>query len=934
MYNNMRGVKSKIHSIKKILEEKDPVIMAVAETKLNKGDPFEIEGYIVERVDRDENDGGGVLLAYKEGLKNVVTNIKEERENCEILWVKLDNGKTKLKIAVAYMPQEKEIKNKELKAIYKQIEDEVMIAKRFGESVLIMGDLNCKIGDAIVGNTDEVTKGGRMLLELCQNTGLTIVNKSEKCSGTWTRAEQGVNSILDYVLVWEDDMKYLDQMVIDEARDFTPYAIDGQRIVYSDHAAIELSMNWMMKIREEKEQRTYMSPDDYKLFEDMLQAEQVSEIISEEKFDECYAQWNDKIMSIVHKCSKKKKKKKQWKSNRLLTQARKCVQKELRGNLGTERRKLLITRKNLLTKHIHDEDNKRHFQYVNKVVDKIKSEGGVNSDAFWELMRRLQRRKQETGHAIINDEGIRIENKEEIKKEYIKYFNKLLTAEKPDHSNAESAVQRVMSGMELIASRTPPKMITSKEITDVVYKLKKRKAKDKEQWKNELMINGGDEMIKSLVKIFRIVDRRLKGPEPWNRVSIKTLHKNGSKLRLPNKRGIFLTNVIGKVFERVVKGRNRKTFTQGLSPNQTGGQPERGTIDHSLTVMAIIERNKYLKQTTYLTFADVQKCFDKLWLQDGIKDLWLCGTDLRDAVMIKNLNAVAHITIDTPVGITEEFSVENIVKQGTVYAVDICAATMDHINKTSYGIKTMYGPDLEINALAFVDDVASGGNVMTANNTVESCAVLEQKKKIVMNTKPGKSAHMKVDGKRCNYNVTKAVKNGLFGEVDEYKHLGVWLDTSGSYMINIKKNVAKMTYMKNNIKALANGGNMGNLATSARLKMFETTVIPAILYGVEAFPYFTKAEEKQMEIMQGRLLKDIMDLPHSTPYEAILLEFGMPTMKSRVEYRKLMLYHNIVNSDERRIVKKVIEEQRKMDREGTWFDGIKKILDYHAVHME
>ena len=72
-------------------------------------------------------------------------------------------------------------------------------------------------------------------------------------------------------------------------------------------------------------------------------------------------------------------------------------------------------------------------------------------------------------------------------------------------------------------------------------------------------------------------------------------------------------------------------------------------------------------------------------------------------------------------------------------------------------------------------------------------------------------------------------------------------------------------------------------------------------------------------------MKDIMDLPHSTPYEAILLEFGMPTMKSRVEYRKLMLYHNIVNSDERRIMKKVIEEQRKMDREGTWSDGIKKI---------
>ena len=46
-------------------------------------------------------------------------------------------------------------------------------------------------------------------------------------------------------------------------------------------------------------------------------------------------------------------------------------------------------------------------------------------------------------------------------------------------------------------------------------------------------------------------------------------------------------------------------------------------------------------------------------------------------------------------------------------------------------MKTMYGPDLEIN------DVASGGNVHTANNTIESCAVLGKRKKISM--KSGKS---------------------------------------------------------------------------------------------------------------------------------------------------------------------------------------------------
>ena len=143
----MRGVKSKIQSIRKIVEDHDPVILAVTETKMKDGEMVDIEGYMIDRVDRKEREGGGVMLAYKESLRNIITIIKEETENCEILWVKIDNGKTKLKIAVVYMPQENKIKKKDLKDIYKKIEMEVMLARNNKESVLIMGDFNCKVGN-------------------------------------------------------------------------------------------------------------------------------------------------------------------------------------------------------------------------------------------------------------------------------------------------------------------------------------------------------------------------------------------------------------------------------------------------------------------------------------------------------------------------------------------------------------------------------------------------------------------------------------------------------------------------------------------------------------------------------------------------------------------------------------------------------------------
>ncbi len=396
--------------------------------------------------------------------------------------------------------------------------------------------------------------------------------------------------------------------------------------------------------------------------------------------------------------------------------------------------------------HIISEDQKKHYHVVNKIIEKIKNDGGLDSTSFHELRRNLTTRKRESGHPIIDENGIRHDSIEEIKQEHVKYYTKLLSGE--DEADETSAVDRVMSGMKLLAENTEKIKIKQEEVSKVVSKLKKRKASDRQGWRNELAIYGGEEMEKSITKILQIATDQLEGPAQWNTISIKSTHKKGSKMLMPNKRGLFLTNIISKILERVIKERNRKPFSKGLSPAQTGGQPKVSTIDNTFVILAIIERNKYLNKTTYLTFADVQKCFDKLRLDDGIKDLWHCGVHVRDAVMIHSMNREARITINTPVGITEEFEVRNIVKQGTVYAVDICAAVMDHINKTGYGIKTMYGPDLEIGALAFVDDIVSAGTSSVSDNTIQACSMMEIKKKITFNTEAGKSAVMKSHKKK------------------------------------------------------------------------------------------------------------------------------------------------------------------------------------------
>ena len=44
-----------------------------------------------------------------------------------------------------------------------------------------------------------------------------------------------------------------------------------------------------------------------------------------------------------------------------------------------------------------------------------------------------------------------------------------------------------------------------------------------------------------------------------------------------------------------------------------------------MTVMAVLDMVKELGRETTMLFADAEKCFDKLWLEDCIVDMVGCG---------------------------------------------------------------------------------------------------------------------------------------------------------------------------------------------------------------------------------------------------------------------------------------------------------------------
>ena len=174
--------------------------------------------------------------------------------------------------------------------------------------------------------------------------------------------------------------------------------------------------------------------------------------------------------------------------------------------------------------------------------------------------------------------------------------------------------------------------------------------------------------------------------------------------------------------------------------------------------------------------------------------------------------------------------------------------------------------------------------------------------------------------------MTEEVKNGPFKEVKEHRLLGTWIDKTGRFLINIIKRKEKLPYMIGSTKRIANSTTMGKLAISARLNMVETVLVPSFLYNIEAFPVFTNEELSLLEGVQATMLRGVLEVPSLTPYLPLLLETGMWTMEGRIEYKKLMLYHHIINSPDERIIKRIVLTQKEMVREGTWYHTITLIL--------
>ena len=82
------------------------------------------------------------------------------------------------------------------------------------------------------------------------------------------------------------------------------------------------------------------------------------------------------------------------------------------------------------------------------------------------------------------------------------------------------------------------------------------------------------------------------------------------------------------------------------------------------------------------------------------------------------------------------------------------------------------------------------------------------------------------------------------------------------------------------------------------------------------------------------MLKIVMEQKTGTPYWGIIAETGVWPYKYIVKYKQLMFSHNLINSSDTRVAKKILLQQSYNNYENNYYNEIKNMANKMGIQYD
>jgi hypothetical protein len=160
---------------------------------------------------------------------------------------------------------------------------------------------------------------------------------------------------------------------------------------------------------------------------------------------------------------------------------------------------------------------------------------------------------------------------------------------------------------------------------------------------------------------------------------------------------------------RMIYNDKYPVIDQNMSDCQMGGRKRKGCRNNLFIVNGIIHdiMSSKKKGAVTLQIYDYKQMFDAINLEQAASDIFDVGVSDDNLTMLYNANKDVKMAVNTPNGLSERQTLNDVVLQGDTFGSILASVQVDSIGKeveeTDYGY--LYKNELPVGMLALVDDL-------------------------------------------------------------------------------------------------------------------------------------------------------------------------------------------------------------------------------------
>ena len=164
------------------------------------------------------------------------------------------------------------------------------------------------------------------------------------------------------------------------------------------------------------------------------------------------------------------------------------------------------------------------------------------------------------------------------------------------------------------------------QLDHVLKHMKKNKSRDPFGYANEIFRPevAGNDLKLAILKLKNLIKSEQKYPEALEICDITSVWKRkGSRNDYSNYRGIFRVTIFRSILDRLIYNDEYTNIDSNLSDSNVGARKGRNIRDNIFVVNAVINScTKRNEEPVDAQLFDVEKCFDALWVQECINDIY------------------------------------------------------------------------------------------------------------------------------------------------------------------------------------------------------------------------------------------------------------------------------------------------------------------------